>query len=76
MADKNSRQAENAPGPWYVDTSCMLCRVCLEEAPKLIKLSDDQTHVYFFKQPQDEEELAEAQRALDGCPTLAIGNDD
>ena len=75
MADKTSKQLENAPGSWYVDTSCMLCRVCLEEAPDLIRYSGDQTHVYFFKQPENDLELAAAQKALEGCPTLAIGND-
>ena len=37
--------------------------------------NDDETYVYFYKQPENEEETAAAQRALDVCPTLAIGND-
>ena len=75
MADKASKQPENVPGQWYVDTSCNLCRVCLEEAPNLIKYNDDETYVYFFKQPETPEETAAAQRALDVCPMLSIGND-
>ncbi len=75
MADKNSKQPENVPGSWYVDTSCTLCRVCLDEAPTLIKYNADETYVYFFKQPETPEETAAAQRALDVCPTLSIGND-
>ena len=75
MADKNSKQPENVPGAWYVDTSCTLCRVCLDEAPNLIKYNGDETYVYFFKQPETPEESAAAQRALDVCPTLSIGND-
>ncbi len=75
MADKLSKQPENAPGQWYVDTSCALCRLCLEEAPNLITYDRDETAVHFFKQPETPEETAAAQRAMDVCPTLAIGND-
>ena len=75
MADKNSKQPQNVPGPWYVDTTCTPCRVCLDEAPNLLKYNDDETAVYFFKQPENDDENAAAQRALEICPTLAIGND-
>jgi ferredoxin len=75
MADKNAKQPENVPGAWYVDTSCTLCRVCLDEAPTLLKYNDDETYVYFLKQPATPDETAAAQRALEVCPTLSIGND-
>src|SRR5438034_4561533 len=75
MADKLSKQPENAPGQWYVDTSCALCRLCLEEAPNLITYNRDETAVHFFKQPDTTEETAAALRAMEVCPTLAIGND-
>jgi ferredoxin len=75
MADKASKQPENVPGPWYVDTTCTPCRVCLDEAPNLLKYNEDETAVYFFKQPEGDEETGAAQRALEVCPTLAIGND-
>jgi ferredoxin len=75
VADKLSKQPENVPGQWYVDTSCALCRLCLEEAPNLITYNPDQTAVLFFKQPETAEEVNAAQRAMDVCPTLAIGND-
>ena len=48
MADPNSKQPQNAPGPWYVDTSCTPCRVCLDEAPNLLKYNEDETAVYFI----------------------------
>ncbi len=51
MADKTRILKENVPGKWYVDDSCTPCHVCLEEAPQLLKYNDDQTYVYFFKQP-------------------------
>ena len=75
MADKLSKQPENASGPWYVDTSCALCRMCLEEAPNLITYNRDETAVHFSKQPETPEEIEAAQRAMEVCPTLAIGND-
>jgi ferredoxin len=52
-----------------------LCRLCLEEAPDLLTYNSGETAVYFSKQPETPEETAAAQRALDVCPTLAIGND-
>ena len=47
----------------------------LEEAPHLITYNRDETAVRFFKQPETPEETAAAQRAMEVCPTLAIGND-
>lgn len=75
MSDKTRILKENVPGPWYVDDSCTPCHVCLEEAPKLLKYNEDQTYVYFLKQPESPEEIDAAQRALDICPTGSIGND-
>jgi len=75
MADKNSKQPLNVPGAWYVDATCTMCRTCLEEAPALLKTNDDETAVYFSKQPEGDAETAAAQRAMEVCPTLAIGND-
>ena len=75
MADKNSKQPENVPGKWYVDETCVPCSVCLEEAPALLKFNEDQTHVFFLKQPATPEEEAAGQKALEICPTGSIGND-
>ena len=75
MADKLIKHPENVPGQWYVDTSCALCRLCLEEAPNLITYTRDETAVDFSKQPETAEEVEAAQRAMEVCPTLAIGND-
>lgn len=75
MADKNSKQPDNVPGKWYVDQTCVPCSVCVEEAPMLLKFSDNHAHMFFQKQPTNSEEEAAAQRALEICPTGAIGND-
>jgi len=47
MADKLSKQPENAPGLRYADTNCALCRMCLEEAPNVITYNRDETAVIF-----------------------------
>ena len=75
MADKENRQPENVPGKWYVDTTCVPCNSCMDEAAAVLRYSADQSHVYFFKQPSTPEEESGAQRAMDICPTGSIGND-
>ena len=75
MADKNSKQPENVPGRWYVSQTCALCSVCVEGAPTLLKFSEDQSHVYFQRQPTSPEDETAAQKALEICPTGSIGND-
>lgn len=75
MADNTHKLPENVPGSWYVDDTCTPCRVCLDEAPQLLKYNDDETYVYFFKQPEGEDELAAAQNASAICPQNAIGDD-
>lgn len=75
MADKNGKQPLNVPGAWYVDATCTMCRTCLDAAPTLLKTNEDETAVYFAKQPVGDAELAAAQSSMEVCPTLAIGND-
>jgi ferredoxin len=75
MADKTQKVPENVPGRWYVDDTCTPCHVCLDEAPQLLKYTEDETKVYFFKQPEGAEEDDAADRALTICPTGAIGQD-
>ena len=75
MADKNSKQPENVPGPWYIDQTCAPCHVCLDEAPSLIRYAPGETHSYFYKQPESPEEETAAENAMQACPTEAIGND-
>ncbi len=75
MADKNNKVPESVPGAWYVDNElCTPCRVCLDEAPGLLKYNDDESKVFFFKQPEGDE-LAQAQAARDVCPQAAIAED-
>ncbi|HWH90889.1 MAG TPA: ferredoxin [Candidatus Binatia bacterium] len=76
MADKLSKQSENAPGQWYVDISCALCRLCLEEAPNLLTYNHDETADHFSKQPETPEEAAAAQGAMDVCLRSRLGMTD
>ena len=76
MADNTHKLAENVPGPWYVDDTCTPCRVCLDVplAENFLKYNDDETYVYFYRQPsEDEQEIA--QESAEVCPTEAIGSD-
>ena len=75
MADKNSKQPENVPGKWYVDTTCVPCNSCMDEAGNLLKYSEDQSHVFFARQPASPAEEQQAQKAAEICPTGSIGND-
>ena len=60
---------------FYVDMECILCSVCSDAAPNNFRMSDDEDHDICFKQPDDEEELAQCYEALENCPVEAIGDD-
>ncbi|PJZ50690.1 ferredoxin [Leptospira saintgironsiae] len=75
MADKNDKVPENVPGKFYIDNSCVPCNDCLEEAPQLLKYTDDESKVYFHKQPASPEEAVAARKAMEICPVEAIGDD-
>ncbi len=75
MADKNDKWEDNVPGKFYVDRECILCSVCTDCAPNNFRVSDDEDHDLVFKQPENEDELAECYEALENCPVEAIGDD-
>ena len=75
MADKSNKQPENVPGKWYVDRTCVPCNSCMDEAGSLLKYSEDQSHVFFSRQPTNPAEEEAAQKASEICPTGSIGND-
>ncbi len=74
-ADPNARVAENAPGPFYVDSSCIDCDVCRDAAPANFTRSFKRAYSYVSKQPGNETERAACQQALEACPVDAIGSD-
>jgi len=75
MANKDDRLPDNAPGKWYVDSSCIDCDVCRTTAPNNFKANEDEGHSFLFKQPDNAEEEAQCDEAKASCPVEAIGND-
>lgn len=75
MANKDDRLPDNAPGKWYVDSSCIDCDVCRTTAPNNFKANEDEGHSFLFKQPENAEEEAQCEEAKASCPVEAIGDD-
>ena len=75
MADRADIQPENVAGKYYVDEQCIDCDLCREEAPNNFTRQETEGYSYVYKQPENEEEEADCQNALDNCPVEAIGND-
>lgn len=75
MADPEDKWEDNVKGKFYVDKSCIFCGLCHSVAPDNFVESDDATHDYVYKQPQNEDEEEACLDAMDQCPVSAIGND-
>ena len=71
MADRNKRLSENAPGEFFVDSTCIDCDACRQLAPEVFADSGDFSFVQ--AQPQNEDATHKALRALLACPTGSIG---
>jgi glyoxylase-like metal-dependent hydrolase (beta-lactamase superfamily II)/ferredoxin len=65
------RLPDNVPGDFFVDDTCIDCDACRIFAPSVFSDKGDQSAVYH--QPETEEELLAAQKALISCPTASIG---
>lgn len=75
MADVEAKFEENVEGAYYVDENCIACGLCPDEAPGNFTMSDDESHAYVYKQPEDDEEEEACEAALASCPVEAIGDD-
>ena len=75
MADKSSKYADNAPGKFYVDETCIDCDACRATAPDNFSRNDNGGYSFVSKQPANDEELQLCVDAMEGCPVEAIGND-
>ena len=73
MARRDQPHADNADGPWFVDTRCIGCDVARHWAPGLIGM-DDKGRSLLARQPQTQAETAALWRAAVACPTQSIGN--
>ena len=74
MASPEDKVAENVEGPYYVDENCEFCETCIDTAPENFASADDE-YAYVKKQPENDDEEAACQEALEMCPTEAIGDD-
>ncbi len=70
MNSRPDRHPANAGGDWYVDTNCIDCGASRNVAPGLIVRGGGQA--VFARQPEDEEEIEAAWRALLVCPTASV----
>lgn len=72
MAQAALRLDENAPGDFFVDSTCIDCDACRQIAPSVFSDLGDQSIV--FHQPETSDEVLAAQKALLSCPTASIGD--
>lgn len=75
MADRSLKYLDNAPGKYYVDSSCIDCDLCRETAPTMFTRNEDGSYSYVSKQPATDEEIQLMSMAMDGCPVEAVGDD-
>jgi len=71
MAALTKRLAENAPGDFYVDSTCIDCGTCRQVAPATF--ADGRDASYVHSQPASDDESHRARMALVACPVAAIG---
>jgi glyoxylase-like metal-dependent hydrolase (beta-lactamase superfamily II)/ferredoxin len=71
MALPRLRRAENVPGDFFVDSSCIDCDQCRQIAPESFSRIGEQAAVY--SQPSDRKMEIAALKALVTCPTASIG---
>ena len=76
MPNIEDRLPQNAPGRFYVDSSCIDCDLCRGNAPDFFRRDDDIGCSFVFRQPVSEEEIQLCMDALGGCPTESIGQTD
>ncbi|MEX1309851.1 MAG: ferredoxin [Candidatus Sulfomarinibacteraceae bacterium] len=75
MADPDDKLPDQAPGKYYVDSSCIDCDVCRTTAPNNFEANEDEGYSFVVKQPENEEEEAQCEEALESCPVESIGDD-
>ena len=71
MAQIALRLPSNVEGDFFVDSTCIDCDACRIFAPQTFSDSGDQSSVYH--QPQSDDEILAAEKALITCPTASIG---
>ena len=75
MATSTDRLPQNAPGRYYVDSSCIDCDQCRAMAPQIFARHDDSGLSFVSHQPGTPEEIALVDEIMATCATSSIGND-
>ena len=75
MADPDDKLPDQAPGKYYVDSSCIDCDVCRTTAPNNFEANEDEGYSFVVKHPEGDEEEAQCEEALESCPVESIGDD-
>lgn len=75
MANLADRVAQNVPGKFYVDTSCVDCDQCRVIAPDFFGRNEDDAMSFISRQPVTPEEVALVEEAIGACATESIGSD-
>ena len=75
MATKEDKYEDNAEGQYYCDSECIDCDLCRETAPENFTRNEDGGYSFVKKQPENEEEEALCEEAMEACPVEAIGSD-
>jgi ferredoxin len=73
MAQSAKRLAQNAPGDFFVDASCIDCDACRQMAPVIFADHGGQSSVR--QQPANPAERLRALMALVACPTASLGTE-
>src|SRR5215472_7882040 len=71
MALVSKRLPENAPGDFFVDSTCIDCDACRQIAPQTFRDHGGQSSV--ARQPAGPDAIRRAMMALVACPTGSIG---
>jgi len=71
MAELRKKLDGNAPGEFYVDSSCIDCDLCRQIAPGVFRDAGESSVV--GRQPSGDPETLRAEMALVTCPTASIG---
>lgn len=73
MAELDQKVAENVPGRYFVDVTCIDCDLCREVAGDHFVRHDGGGYSYVRSQPTTPEQEAACHAALEECPVEAIG---
>jgi glyoxylase-like metal-dependent hydrolase (beta-lactamase superfamily II)/ferredoxin len=72
VAQAALRIDQNVSGDFFVDSTCIDCDACRQIAPGVFRDIGNQSAVHH--QPETNEEILAAQKALLACPTASIGD--